>query len=139
MAQLESLNAMERQQDTNLWTSSAIYLAANGVLLLAVASLVGRFRHWELAVIGIGILGVLVVYVWMVTASRAHTYETLWIGRAKAVQDAMGVPAGFRVWDPSPPLGRRAGPANRRLRYTFMAVWWIVMILSAASALGYSF
>lgn len=41
MQQLTDLNAMERQQDANLWASNAIYLAANGVLLVAVATVVG--------------------------------------------------------------------------------------------------
>src|SRR5712691_604002 len=84
MDQYRELNAMERQQDTNLWASSAIYLAFNGVLLIALANAVRSPSLLAiLATIGLGAVGFGVVWVWNITSDRAHAYEDRWIERAR--------------------------------------------------------
>ncbi len=131
MQQLTDLNAMERQQDTNLWASSAIYLAANGVLLVAAATVADKaLPLGVLAAAGIGVFGFAVTSVWWVTAERAYVYEVLWIKRATALQEHMNLPAIFAVWDKFPPSGPSARNANRLLRFALFAVWTILVASS---------
>lgn len=131
MEQLLDLNAIERQQDTNLWASSAIYLAANAVLLVAAATVANSAPPLGvLAAAGVGIFGLILTYVWWVTAERAYTYEVLWIDRAKALQRHMDLPEVFAVWTEEPPPGPSARNANRLLRLSLFGVW---AILTASS------
>ncbi|OGS50900.1 MAG: hypothetical protein A3K65_09425 [Euryarchaeota archaeon RBG_16_68_12] len=131
MQQLSDLNAMERQQDTNLWASSAIYLAANGVLLVAVAAVSGSLAPLSvLAAAGIGIFGLILTYVWWITAERAYIYEIHWIERAKALQRHVGLPDEFAVWSENRPPGPSARNANRLLRLSLFGVWAIITATS---------
>src|SRR5947209_10558969 len=124
MDEYRELNAMERQQDTNLWASSAIYLAFNGVLLIALANAVRSPSLLAiLATIGLGAVGFVVVWVWNITAERAHAYEDRWIDRARDLQDRMRLPPAFAVWDRQGPEGTPARRANLLLRRMFLAVW----------------
>jgi hypothetical protein len=131
MQQLSDLNAMERQQDTNLWASSAIYLAANGVLFLVAATAASsRTPVGVLAALGVGVFGLILTYVWWVTAERAYAYEVRWIERAKALQTHMGLPDGFAVWSEDRPPGPSARNAHRLLRLSLCGVWAIVAATS---------
>ena len=130
--QLTELNAMERQQDTNLWASSAIFLAASGVLLIATATAASKANLvGVLAAFGLGILGLIVTYAWSITADRAHTYEDQWLKRAEALELELGVPPRFAVWGRRP-SGPSARSANRALRLAVGGTWLVVIVTSIA-------
>ena len=127
---LSQLNAMERQQDANLWASSAIYLAATGVLLVAAATAASRGTGLGvLASFGLGVLGLIVTCSWWITAERAHKYEDQWLGRAEGLERDLGIPPRFAVWG-GRPSGPSARNANRVLRLSVGATWLVVIVLS---------
>jgi hypothetical protein len=103
------------------------------MLLVAVASVAGsRTPLGVLAAAGIGGFGLVLKYVWWVTAARAYTYEVLWIERAKALQKHMNLPDDFAVWIKDPPSGPSARNANKLLRLPLFAVW---RVLTASAVL----
>ncbi len=128
--QLAQLNAMERQQDTNLWASSAIYLAATGVLLVAAATAASKGNDLGiLATLGLGALGLVVTITWWITAERAHKYEDQWLHSAEALEKALGIPGDFAVWG-GRPAGWSARGANRVLRKCVGLTWVVVVAAS---------
>ena len=109
---------MERQQDVNLWTANALYVAANGVLLIAFFSPdVLGFRR------AVPLVGMAVTAAWLVTSTRAHQYEKHWAVRAQALEFAMDIPLGYRVWDRGSLRGIPAKYAEYALVYFFAALW----------------
>ena len=140
MDEYRELNAMERQQDTNLWASSAIYLAFNGVLLIALANAVRSGSLLSiLATVGIGAVGFLVVWVWDLTAKRAHQYEDWWIERAKDIQVRLKMPPSIAVWDAHGPEGKPARAPNRWVRLLFLAAWGFVLIFGVVSLIMFGY
>jgi len=109
---------MERQQDVNLWTANALYVAANGVLLIAIfgSDLLG-FR-WAVPVVGIAI-----AVAWLMTSTRAHQYEKHWAVRARTLESSMEIPPDYRVWDEERLKGIPAKFAEYGLIYFFAALW----------------
>jgi len=123
--QLERLNAMERQQDVNLWTSNSIYVAASGVILVAF------FTPTDLVSLRglLPVVGFAIAVAWLVTSTRAHQYEHRWVQRARKLEDLISIPPEYRVWGRDPPPGIPAWCAEYSLLYFFGVMW---ICLSAA-------
>src|SRR5437899_2540941 len=121
MRQLEQLNAMERQQDVNLWTANSIYVAASGLILVALFTATAPDLiplRWFLPVVGFAITSA-----WLVTSTRAHQYENLWVLKARCLEEAIPIPAEYRVWARGSPSGIRAKYAEYALLYFFAFLW----------------
>jgi hypothetical protein len=125
--QFEELNAMERQQDMNLWTFTALFSAAQGVFLLALltpSDVPLRMRsYW------VGGLGFILTIGWLLTTLRAYQYVFRWVERAKHIEtDLLQVTPELRVWDKKGPWG----PPNRYVMVgtclIFMALWFLVSL-----------
>jgi len=128
MRQLEQINAMERQQDVNMWSSGALFAAANGVLLLALFNGVDKVGPASLLMMCFGNIGLFVCLSWVITAVRARTYEGFWIGKAKALQKNFAIPPQYGVWNDEPPKGIPSWCANLFLMLLFVIVWsWMAL------------
>ncbi|TFH04257.1 MAG: hypothetical protein E4H14_15155 [Candidatus Thorarchaeota archaeon] len=131
MKQLDQLNAMERQQDTNVWSSTAMFAAASGVLLVALVTAFGRIaREGELE-IAFGILGLAVCAAWAITATRAITYYIIWIKGAVKLQQDYGIPKEYCVWKDIPPKGIPSSVAKFIIIGLFTAIWGYISVYGA--------
>jgi len=131
MNQLDQLNAMERQQDVNIWTSSTLFSAIHGILLVALFSGTGSTSSF----IFLGVIGLIVNLAWAITIFRGRFYEHRWIQRAVTLQKALGVPEEVAIWDEEPRGLIRGWMAYAILLSLFTAVW-IFLIGVAVGALG---
>src|SRR6266480_6705848 len=111
---------MERQQDVNLWTANALYVAANGVLLIALLNPDVSGVRYVVPPVGIAIAAA-----WLVTSTRAHQYEKHWAVRAQVLESTMDIPPGYRVWDQDGLRGIPAKWAEYGL-VCFFAAFWIL-------------
>jgi hypothetical protein len=121
MKQLEQLNAMERQQDVNLWTANSIYVAASSLILVALFTATAPDLiplKWFLPIVGFAITSA-----WLVNSTRAHQLEHRWLLRARRLEEAMAIDAAYRVWEQGSPSGIRAEHAEYALLYFFATLW----------------
>ena len=127
--QFEQLNAMERQQDVNLWTANSIYVAASAVVLVALFAQtdpsLARLRGLLPAV------GFSIAISWLIISTRAHQRENRWLVRAKKLERVYSpVPRDYRVWDtpddPDPLVGVRAVYAEYFLIFFFIGLWVVL-------------
>ena len=130
ISQLDQLHAMERQQDSNLWASQAIFTATQGILLIALFS--GTDKPF--AMVFLALVGLSVSVAWIITVVRARVYEKFWIDRAKKLQQDLGIPKQYTVWGDEPPRGIPGWTANALLIATFVVVWLIVIGLALGLA-----
>ena len=131
MNQLDQLNAMERQQDVNIWTSSTLFSAIHGILLVALFSGTGSASSF----VFLGVIGLIVNLAWAITIFRGRFYERRWIERAVTLQTALGVPEEVAIWDREAPSGVRGWMAYAILLGLF-TVAWSLLIGVAIGALG---
>jgi len=120
LGQLEQLNAMERQQDVNLWTANSIYVAASALILVALFTSPPTDMlpmKWMLPVVGFAITSA-----WLVTSTRAHQYENRWVWKARCLEKVIPIPTEYRVWN-RPPSGIPAKYAEYALVYFFAFLW----------------
>lgn len=136
--QLSELNAMERQQDVNVWTATAIFTAANGVLLLALFAISEVNLRWKAIIVST--LGLGIALGWTLITRRAFSYIITWVGRARDLEEHLQIPSNapnprtpqrpynFRVWD----LDAPSGIPNRYVIYALsigFVVFWILVFL----------
>ena len=129
---------MERQQDVNVWTATAIFAAANGVLLLALFAISDVTLRWRALIASI--FGIGIAMGWTLIIRRAFTYIKIWVGRARDLEEYLQIPSNlpnpnnpqkaynFRVWDPGPP----SGIPNRQVIYALSVIFlmfWILVFL----------
>ncbi|HYS74043.1 MAG TPA: hypothetical protein VEO96_08715 [Thermoplasmata archaeon] len=129
--QLEQLNSMERQQDVNLWTSSAIFATASSVLLVAWFSMTDP----TLPKVVVPLAGFVLAVVWMLISIRAHQYEGHWVRKAQDLEDEMDIPQKFRVWDRKG-LPGIPGKFAEYLLILFFGSLWVAL---GGLSLGFSF
>lgn len=130
MNQLDQINAMERQQDNNLWASNALFAAIQGILLVALFS--GPRSIFSL--VFLGIVGLIVSAAWAVIVVRARTYEKYWIEKAKALQKDLQLPSRYAIWEDRSPSGIPAWTANVLLLATFVVMW--AFVIGVAAGIG---
>jgi hypothetical protein len=127
MEQLAQLNAMERQQDVTTWNSGAIFAAANGVLLIALFNGIDKIGTPSFLMMCFGNIGLFVCLCWVMTSVRAKTYESIWVVRAKMLEEEYGIPKYCRVWRERP-KGVSSWLANLLLMALFMTIWsWLAL------------
>ena len=123
--QLKELNAMERNQDRSYWASSAIFVAATAILAVVFFQ---QEEHY-LARSAIGALGLLTTAVWFLIALRSHQFETLWMKKAEALEEALGVDPKYRIWGERP-----RGFSSWRVMLLAMAGFVAFWVVGAAFA-----
>ena len=128
LEQLRELNAMERNQDRSYWASSAIFVAANAILAVVFFQ---QEDHY-LARTAIGGLGLLATAVWLLIALRSHQFETLWMKRAEALEEKLGVDPKYRIWGDSP-KGFSSWHAMLMAMGGFVAFWVVGAVFAAWS------
>jgi hypothetical protein len=119
MSQLRELNAMERSQDSNFWISSAILIVANAVLVIEFFS---QEDHY-LARLAISIAGLTIAVVMMLLVTRARQYKKRWLDKAKALENELGVPSKYAVWEDEGFPGFGASLALMVAAYGFVVMW----------------
>jgi len=142
ITQLGQLNEMERHQDWITWTTNAVYTTMTAALIAgAIVLLVQEFVSTSVSWVGLiflifGSAGALVSTGWFGILIRAHTYEIIWLLRAKALQIKVGVPEVYRIWQENPPRGKPSWLTVSRL-VEFFFLGWIVVVTLGASMLVY--
>jgi hypothetical protein len=131
MDQLDQLNAMERQQDVNQWTSGSILGAIYSILL--VAALGKDTPPWYMFTEAI--LGFVVSLGWLLTALRARVYEVDWVKKAKTREVALGIPEEYRAWGRARHPGIPSWVALVFVVLAFLVVW-IAVLAYVALGLG---
>lgn len=119
MSQLRELNAMERSQDSNYWISSAILIVANAVL---VAEFFRQEDHY-LARLAMSIVGLMIAAVMVLLVTRAIQYKKRWLDKAKALENELGVPSKYAVWEDKGLPGIAASLALMLAMYGFVVMW----------------
>jgi hypothetical protein len=119
MSQLRELNTMERGQDSNYWTSSAILIVANAFL---VAEFFRQEDHY-LARLAISIVGLMIAAVMVLLVTRARQYKKKWLDKAKALEKELGVPSKYAVWEDKELTGFSASFALMLATYGFVVMW----------------
>src|SRR6266516_3159370 len=109
--QLDELNEMERQQDFVLWTSSSLFAATQGILIVALFS--ANRTPFSMGLLSV--IGLLVSFAWIIVAIRARKYERTWICKARRLQKALRIPPPVAIWEDNPPSGIPAWIASATL------------------------
>jgi len=106
---LKHLGGLALQAEANLWTSSALFGAAEGVLLLALFSVIAAsysavsvgysatifMRWWEWA---IAISGMMFSVAWFGVSWLLLNRRRNWISKAMELQTQTGIPNRFAPW-----------------------------------------
>src|SRR2546428_567618 len=106
---LKHLGGLALQAEANLWTSSALFGAAEGVLLLALFSVIAVsysavsvgfnsttfMRWWEWA---IAISGMMFSVAWFGVSLLLLNRRRNWVSKAMELQTQTGIPNRFAPW-----------------------------------------
>jgi len=105
MELLKQLSDLAMQAESNVWTSGALFSAAQGVLLLAFFSLVALvtansfarpyYLYWGTV---LALAGFAASLVWGGTSALLLSRRRLWIRKSKELQSNLGIPDGFAPW-----------------------------------------
>lgn len=137
LAQLDQLNSMERGQDLTTWSTSAIYSATNGVLILAAINTLDH-SAWSVIIFLLSVLGSLISTAWFLIVVRAHRYEVEYLLRARWLQYWAQVPVLSSVWQ-DPDRVPRPGPEGIRsfhvLQVLTSGFYWLWITLMFTSTL----
>lgn len=102
LAQLAETYAMQRQQDANLWSVTGMFAATNGVLIIALFSVLGRDAGDRWLEVFLGVFGLILCLSWFLIAvrasSRAFGYKCL----AKQLQCDLHILPKHRIWMTEP-------------------------------------
>ncbi len=119
MSQLRELNTLEHGQDSNYWTSSAIFVIANAIL---VAEFFRQEDHY-LARLVISLVGLMISAVMVLLIARARKYKKRWLEKAKALEKELGIPSKYAAWEDTGLPGFSASLALMLATYGFAVMW----------------
>ena len=113
MELLKQLDDLAMQAESNVWTSGALFSAAQGVLLLAFFNLVGLvmansfarpyYLYWGAV---LAFAGVIASLSWGGISVLLLARRNLWIRKSKDLQSSLGIPNGFAPWTGEFSFGR---------------------------------
>ncbi len=133
---LKQLDDLALQTEANLWTSGALFGAAQGVLLLAYFSVVtlaaSNASARAFAVVWTGLIattGLVFSAAWVGVSVILLGRRELWVGKARGLQTQLGIPETYAPWTSEFVLRTNADFAPL-IAVAILAALWVALLVN---------